>query len=196
MRRNKTAKRAASKPRQARNTSSLNQLEKDYLTAPAKLAAQIAKEISASRQQENKLKKAVNKAQAQVKAADARVKNAAKVKTAAGKKQLNTAKKVHGEAVRIQATLGKQLQEVSKTLNGLFYKQDKFTTIGKYVSQFDKQWAKDSKKASVKAKSKAKTQTKKAKSKTQPHQQVQQFDNIETVTFDTVRLDEPTEMAS
>src|SRR5690349_8342940 len=104
MPRKKIAKRA--NPRQMNNNlTTLQKMENDFWATPAKLAAQLNKEISVSKQNEIKLKNEVKKCQQQLKSADASIKAAAKVKTAAGKKQLFKTKKLYKLAVQEFANL-------------------------------------------------------------------------------------------
>lgn len=191
MRRNKIVKRASK-----RQMTPVHQMEKEIFTIPAKLVAQLNKEISALKQKENKIKNAFNKINAQIKKSAVRVKTADKLKhTSAGKKQLNKAKKSHNEIVKSQAAYNKNLQEIMHSLENSENKQSKLIALGKHLNQFEKDWAKNSKqmKASA-AKSKPKKTVAKAKkivpTMDRPHAEPYE------ATLDHIRHDETADVAS
>lgn len=189
MPRNKTGKRTAKRQVKVNTLVTVQKLEKDFMGIPAKLAAQLNKEVNALKQKENKLKNAASKAKAQLKNSDARVKAASKMKTAAGKKQLNAAKKAHSETVKAHAALNSQLQEATQSLESVVQKQAKFSSLSKHLNQFEKEWAKNSKK--MKARKKVKARKVKASVEAmQPH-----FQPMEAA-MDEHRLNETSEIAS
>lgn len=201
MSRNKTAKRTAKRPSPSKNITlaTAQKIEKDFVEAPARLIAQLNKEIAAAQTKENKLKNAANKIKAQVKNSEARVKAAAKAKnTSAGKKQLNVAKKAHAEIAKAQADLDKQLKEANQSLESIANKHAKFVALSKHLSQFEKEWAKKAKKlkASKKAKIKAKTKKVTAKAKLPVVEPEQPHVESYATTINNVRLEETTEIAS
>jgi phage shock protein A len=141
MSRRKTKKPSA-KRNQSKSSNAPQAVEKDFLNAPAKLAAQLSKDLAAHKQAEAKLKAAVAKLKASSQ------KNKTGAKAAAAKKSL--------------AALTKQLQEVARSLNDVNGKLAKMNAIRKLLTQFEKDWAKKAK--AVKAK-KAKPAAKKSSSR-------------------------------
>ncbi len=139
----------------------LKKVEKDFLATPSKLVKQLNKEILTHRKKEKALKKETAKNKLQIKTAETRMKSVAN--TAAGKKQLKTAKKTYQQALKAQAGLDKQLVKIAKTLEALGNTQTKLTALGKHLKQFNKEWL-------TKSKSPLKTtlRTKKLKSQTPP----------------------------
>jgi hypothetical protein len=178
MPRKKIAKRA--NPRQMNNNlTTLQKMENDFWATPAKLAAQLNKEISVSKQNENKIKNEVKKCQQQLKSADASIKAAAKVKTVAGKKQLVRAKKLYKLAVQEFANLNKQCNEATKSLHQLMQKQLKLIALSKYLKQFDKEWIKNSK-TKTKAKVKSRRRIKQEIQHPKVISNIQELPHIET----------------
>lgn len=205
MSRNKTAKHNAKRALVKNTIASTDKMEKDIASVPAKLAAQLNKEITSLKQKENKLKTAHNKIKTDVKNWETRIKAASKAqKSAAAKKRLNAAKKAYTQANKTQDGVSKELQQTVQTLETLLNKQAKFTALSKLLNQFEKEWARNSKKASAanKAKAKKKKSAKKSKvAKTpavpvtipaeQPH-----FESVETMTAgNEISSSEATEMA-
>jgi len=191
MPRNKTKKRINKKSQMANNIlATVQKMEKDLMNAPFDLSAQLDKEINAHIKKENKLGNALDKAEKQVKTAEKRV-TAAEAKTStAAKKQLKVAMKKYKQATIDEASLAKQLQAVTNTLTTLLDKQDKFDALGKFVSQFDKEWTKSVKKE------KAKTQTKKTKAKAKTESDTAEPFLQAVEMDDDSGLEEITELAS
>lgn len=190
MPRKKTAKRTT-KRRMTKNTLAIMQkLEKDFLQAPAKLADQLNKEILSLKQKENKLKNVINKIKAQIKNSETRVQTATKFKnTSAGRKQLNIAKKAYSETVKTQTALSKQSQEITKLLDVITKKQTKLAALRKHLSQFEKEWAANSKKIKNKVTANPKTIA-------PPMLEQPNVIASATTTTDNARLNEITEITS
>jgi len=195
MPRNKIAKRT--KKRQTINNvlANMQKIEMDLMRIPAKLAAQLNKEVNTHQRKERKLTKAVNKVNSLLIKAETRVQSAIESKTASSKKMLKKAKKAYNDMAKTHTELNNQLQYISNTLGLLLNKQDKLISLDKHLSQFEKEWAKASKKTKATAKSKkAKVKTKSVspgltvveQSKVEPGQK----------SLDTIRIDEPAEIAS
>jgi len=159
MSRKKNVKYIAKRKNTALPAITAQKLEKDFLKAPAKLAAQLNKEVAVLKQSENKFKISINKLKAQAQ----KSKNPTKTRTIA--KNLSA--------------LTKQLQETTKTLNTTAAKKTKMIALKKHLSQFDKEWAKQSKTVKTKATSTSKPKktgsrnTKKNLTPTAPIQQPQ-----------------------
>lgn len=159
MPRNKTGSRTAKRQNTTSPLATIKQMEKDFSQAPAQLAAHISKEIAAHKQQQNKLKNALEKTKAQAKTSEKRMKS-----MKGNKKQLTAAKKAHAEVIKTQTGLTKQLQDVAHSLESFSAAQAKTVALRKALAQFDKDWAKNVKKLEAKAKAKAKSKKKKVKS--------------------------------
>lgn len=121
------------------------QLEKDFSSTPAKLAAHVKKEIASHKQNQVKVKKAVAQCSSLIKSLEGRIKATASGKTVTAKKQFKTAKKLHVEARRSHIDLSKQLLHVGKSIDALQLQQAKCIALGKCLAQFNKDWAKQAK---------------------------------------------------
>lgn len=190
MSRNKTAKRI-NKRQALNNLATLQKIEKDFLTTPVKLAGHLNKEIASLKQKESKLKKEITKNNAQIKNAETRIKLSTKSKTATGKRQLTSAKKVFKKIMKNHFGLNKQYHTLTKSLQQLIEKQTKLLALGKYLKQFDKEWLKNSKKL-PKTKPKSKKQLPQSKTTSSIQEQPQTVD-IQDNRVDTVKLPETTE---
>jgi len=132
------------------------EVEKDFLGMPAKLAALYRSEVAALKQQEKKLGTELKKAKADKKAAEAKQAALAKAKnTATAKKQIAAAKKASVEAGKMIKTIIAQLEQASKNGQKLAAKQTKFSQISIQLVKLDKQLSKTAHKV-VKARKKAK----------------------------------------
>lgn len=199
MSRKKTARRAAKRQSMNNKSSMAQAMEQEFMRTPAKLSAQLNKDILVLKQKENKLKTALNKQKSQAKNSESRIKAAASKTTAAGKKQLKKAKKAHKVLVKNQAALNKQLQSASKLLQAAMDKQAKLMALKKHLMQFEKDWAKGAKKVAVKAKVKTK-QRKRAQvmepmKMNRPVQELPQVQNFENSIGDGI-VSERTEITS
>ena len=184
MRKIKTGKRSV-------KASGKQQMEKQFLHGPAKWASQITKEVNVSRKKEDKLVNAISKVKSQLKTAEIRVRAA---KNNANKKQLNVAKKTHGNIVKTHLQLSNQLQEIKKTLEALANKQAKVINLRKQLSQFESEWTKVSRKPSAKAK--VKTTKQKISRMEPPTVKQPQHEPVEMTLIENVMLDEATKIAS
>lgn len=213
MSRKKSAKRSAKRQTMTNILATVQKLEKEFIQVPAQLANRLTKEINTHQKQESKLAKALNKASSLAKKAESRFKALvnAKSPSAANKKQVKIAKNAHNDAKQLHAELSKQLQAVTTSIEALLSKQSKLESLGKYLNQFEKEWAKairDAKKAAkhkaeakanAKANAKAKTKTKKrasSKAKTETHTTEQPRFVDTDATVDHVGFDEVAELAS
>jgi hypothetical protein len=197
MSRRKTAKRTTQRQTTNKSFAAVQKMEKDFLQAPAKLAAQLNKEISPLKQKESKLKTAINKIREQLKNSEKRIQTAKTKPTSIGKKQLHAAKKGHSNILKTHITLNKQLQEITKSLETVAAKQAKFIALRKHLNQFKKEWAKEAKiiktKANTKIKTKAPTKrTSKLKTSPIEHPQTEHVERM----MDETRFDETTEATS
>lgn len=193
MPRNKIAKRT--KKRQTINNvlANLQKMEMDLMRIPAKLVAHLDKEVTAYKRKENKLVKAANKANSALIKAEARLQSAIDSKSASSKKTLKKAKATYNTVTKTQDDLNDQLQHICNTLDLLVNKQDKLISLDKCLNQFEKDWVKASKK------SKSNAANKKGKGKSKPSElNLVEQSTAEPVqpSLDTVRIDEPVEIAS
>src|SRR5438552_14055151 len=108
MPRTKTAKRTSKRQNARDSMNHYQKLEKEFLGIPGKFAGQVKKDILTHKQKEQKLKAAWNKNKDHLKTVESRIKAVAKNKnTSTGKKQWNTFKKAHTEALRNHTGLKK-----------------------------------------------------------------------------------------
>ncbi len=175
----KPAKRST--PMKRRNSASvkkvagnhLMQLEKEFSSTPAKLAAHVKKEIASHKQNQMKVKKAVAQCSSLIKSLEGRIKTTAGGKTVSAKKQFKTAKKLHAEARRSHTDLSKQLQTIGKSIDALQLQQAKCIALGKCLSQFNKEWSKQAKMLVAKKSKPKATRKSKATYNTSPSHQDQ-----------------------
>ncbi|TAK71731.1 MAG: hypothetical protein EPO11_10985 [Gammaproteobacteria bacterium] len=198
MSRKKTAKNAA------KHLSRVNtqQWEKDFLKMPVKLAKKLKKEISLAAKKENKLAKTLNKLKTQLKTTETQMKAAEKnAYTSTGKKQYKAAKKMHKGLVKTQKIASKQLEAATQSVEKLTGTQDKLHALHHHLTQFEKEWAKETKsnkKTKMKAKPASRTKTKKVSNKAVASvMQEPAMESFETIMENT-RLNEhePAEMTS
>ncbi|MDR3477326.1 MAG: hypothetical protein P4M14_04775 [Gammaproteobacteria bacterium] len=155
-----------SQPKKAANHLA-NTLEKDFRDIPAKLIAQLRKEVATLAQQEKKLKVELKKADAQKKAS--KTKHAAltlkakKKPSATSKKLMNLAKMTHDKTLKTIQDLTKQLDQIKAETKTVATKQAKFAAIATQLNQFEKQWALKAKKATKIAPKARKKTTRKQK---------------------------------
>lgn len=199
MSRKKTARRIAKRQSPNKNASITQKMEQEFMRTPAKLSAQLNKDIIVLKQKENKLKAAFNKQKSQVKNSENRINVAALKTTAMGKKQLKKAKKAHSALLKNQAVLNKQLNATTKLLHAAMDKQAKLAALKKQLNQFEKDWAKSAKKVTVKDKAKARprkvTQVSEPIKTTRSVPELPQVQNFETSIGDGI-VSERTEITS
>ncbi|EKD72082.1 MAG: hypothetical protein ACD_46C00014G0003 [uncultured bacterium] len=162
----KTRKTNKRKPSPSKNSFSLvQQIEKDLLSAPAQLIAQLTKEAASYKQKETKLKISLNKVKGQLAQIQKRIDAFTKSNTAASKKQLKTAKKTLTTLIASQKTLNKELQDTTKSIELTNTKIAKMNALRKQLSQFEKDWTKKARALKTKtiSKPKAKRTVKKTK---------------------------------
>ena len=168
----KTAARKKQPSKQATKSpaSNLSRVESEFSAAPAKIAEQLAKDITALKQKENKLTTTLTKIQAQVSKITKTIAAAKKPATAAGKKQLVAAKKALNDTKKDHALSNAALKEVTAARVEAEIKLARVTALAKHLKEFDKVWAKQAKvlkdKAKAKAQPKAKGKSKAKKSAT------------------------------
>ncbi|HEX4046176.1 MAG TPA: hypothetical protein VHZ76_10985 [Gammaproteobacteria bacterium] len=153
MARKKTAKRQVSK---RDGLSIIKKLEKDFLTAPAKLTASFNKAIKALKKQKSKLEGALNRISGQVKKGEKRLGQALQSTTSKGKKLAKTEKKALAKTTKNRAQLTKQLQQLTKSIEETANKQEKILALRKQLSQFEKEWRPTQSKSTANIKAKAK----------------------------------------
>ncbi len=162
----KTAARKKQPTKQAAKSpaSNLSRVESEFSAAPAKIAEQLAKDITALKQKENKLTTTLTKIQAQVSKITKTIAAAKKPATAAAKKQLLAAKKALNDTKKDYALSNAALKEVTAARADAELKFARVTALAKHLKEFDKIWAKQAKvlkdKAKAKAQPKAKTKSK------------------------------------
>lgn len=183
----KKAATTKSKNATTRNTTTAQQIEKDFLQTPSKITTQLNKEVATLKQQDKKLKAAVDKLTTQ----------AAKAKSTSAKKA--TEKKLKTATATWQAN--------AKTLAQLTVQQAKTIELRKQLSQFEKNWSKKAKdllsKAIAKAmpkpkptpKAKPKKTTAKAATYIKPVTVQPIVESFET-SFDDARQEEAVETTS
>lgn len=193
MPRKKTAKRNTKRSVIQKSTGPIlntQKMQKELLQAPIKLAARINKEALGLKQKENKLQSAIAKIKNQLKNTEARIKAASKSKnTAAGKKQLKVAKKVHSEALKAQTGLAKQLNEVAKALESASLEQAKLSALRKHLNQFEKEWTKQAREQKAKTKTAKPRSVKQNRKEALPLYQEPRIEPIETI-IEEIRLDD------
>lgn len=193
MARKKVTKRATKKRVSTTQVSSLQQFEKTLIELPAKMAALAEKSLKALKQKETKLKSAVQKATQQLKATETKLKTATQSKqSTAGKKQLNMAKKLLAEATAIYRVLTKELHEVTSAVAQAANKLAKCTSLRKFLTQFEKEWSKQTKATKTKPKTKRRSTKKTASHNSQNTEQ----SNVEkfNTSVENVNMDEESEM--
>lgn len=132
------------------------EVEKDFLGMPAKLAALYRNEVAVLKQQEKKLGTELKKVKADKKAAETKqVALSRAKKTATAKKQIAAAKKASVEAGKMIKTIMVQMDQASKNAHKLAAKQTKFSQISIQLIKLDKQLSKATPKV-VKARKKVK----------------------------------------
>ena len=184
MPRNKSPKRVAKRQPTQNSLRNLIKVEKELLAIPGKIAAQLNKEVNAYKLKETKSAKALSKIRAAVSKAETRSQNAQAKSTPAAKKLFKKFKKTYDAAIKTWAKADKQHQDINSALDVLLQKQTKFIALDKHLSQFEKEWSKNSKN----------TQNKKSKVKASPAKEHSQ-ERME-VLIDNARVNEPTELAS
>lgn len=148
MPRNKSTKRARKQQKSSNPLVGIQKMEMDWLKAPAKMAAQLAKQIQINEKQESKLNKAVKKINAQANKAEA------KVESAVAKKQIKIATKKLDAIVKAQSDFNKQLQMITNTLDGLNGTRSRLNALQKCIHQFNADWNKAAKNANSNKKQK------------------------------------------
>lgn len=155
----KTAKRAAKRRTKITAAVTWQQMEKDFQTAPTKMAAQLTKDVSNHRKKQSGLQIEINKIKERVKKTETRINTAKKIKhTIAGHKQLKAASKEQQNLNKTLASLNKELSTIIKSIDAAAQKQTKLLALRKNISQFDKTWASQAKKLKA-AKATQKTTT-------------------------------------
>lgn len=163
MRRNKAAKRTKKRPSLNKGMN-VQKMEQAMLSAPAKMALQLNKEITVLRKKESKLKNATNKMSAKVKKSESRIKSANKSNlTTMGKKQLKKAKLAHQDNIETQGNLEKQLVTIMQALSAANQHQAKLAALRKHLTQFEKDWTAQRKQNQAKTLSKPKKKVVKRK---------------------------------
>lgn len=205
MARKKTAKRSAKRQPFRNAVTTIEQMEKDFVKTPARLAGQLKKEITALKTKENKLKQALGKVNMNVKMSEKKLEDASsKRDTVALRKKYMKLKKSYHAYMKEHARLDKELQSATKSLNTLITHQAKLTALNKYIKQFDKEWLNKSKgiKKDKVGKSKTKMETVVEKPKeiishqsTEPVYASQQPKYDDFVTRETITIEE-TEISS
>jgi len=182
------------------NTASMiKKMEKEFMQAPAKIVAQINKDLKSIKQKEIKLSKAANKNQHQLHNAESRLVSAEKSShTAAGKKRFKIMQRKHDALVKAQDKLNQQVETHSGRVTEMENQQAKFNAIIKQLAQFDKDWAKNSKMNASAANAKTKNRKQKQKDVEIPNNiatiERTQTDDVQTL-FDEISLDESSETA-
>lgn len=190
MSRRKTKKLAAKKRPVVKNSAlNVQKMEMEILEAPAKLAAHLNKLVASLKQKEAKLQKAADKNQSQI------IRAQKQLKSSAGKREHNKAKKSLAESMKAHSMLTKELKEATKSYESYSSKQTKFVELHKTLNQFEKEWPKkfkllNSSKQTTKVK--AARATRKAKSLPSVAEQP----SIENFNTDNVMLNETTDITS
>lgn len=138
------ARKKAGKPSSKRETkSALQRLEQELKDSPARLTAEVAKEIKNLKTKEAKLKASSIKLKAKVKELASRYLNAEKnKKTPSGKKKFAALKKQHDLQLKKSNGLEKELKAQSNAVATATNKHAKYSALKKHISQFEKDWAK------------------------------------------------------
>jgi hypothetical protein len=126
-------------------STAITALEKTFKELPGKLVAQGRKEIGVLKQKEKKLAAQLKKATTQHQTATKQVatytaKNKTKP-TAAGKKQLGTANSTVAKHKKTVTGLTTELNAVKAQTKTLSSHTNKYTTLGKTITSFGKDWS-------------------------------------------------------
>lgn len=142
------------KPTQTK-TSNVAKLETEFFATPARLAAELIKEVAAEKQKAAKYAATVTKIEAQANKVAKTIATAKTPTTAAAKKQLLAAKKALNDTKKdltlSNTALRTATQEVAKAETRLARAQ----ALAKYLKDFEKTWATQAKKLQAEAKAKA-----------------------------------------
>jgi colicin import membrane protein len=122
--------------------ATIQKMEKEFFKTPATLAKQLQQETTAIKQNQGTLKATLAKIAAQHKANK-------------GKALSAKAKKAQKAAIKLQKSVEKELNAATKTLASVQTQQTKLAALSKYLTGFDKIWAKEVKAAAAKAKAAA-----------------------------------------
>jgi hypothetical protein len=147
MARKKNSKRAKLADKSPANASLIKKMEKTLTQTPLKLAKLINKEVSSLKKKQNKLKSTIDKINQQIKKHEKRLVTAAKIDSAAGKKQAKAAQQKLNAALKIQRNLEQQWEQTSLPLDKAANMQSKFVALNKHLESFEKEWAKQAKTA-------------------------------------------------
>lgn len=150
MPRKKNAKSASKKSTTKNQTTKSNisnataALQKALQDAPAKIIAQLNKEIATAKQNEKRLQAALKKAQSAKSAAEkqfAAITSKHKAKpTAASKKQLAKQKQNFDKNSKTLAEITNQANQSKAQITHLTSQQAKYAELTKRIAQFDKEW--------------------------------------------------------
>lgn len=165
MPRKKVVKNAARKKQPSKQATKnpanlLQKIENDFAEAPARIAEQLSKEITALKQKESKLNTTIAKIQTQVSKIEKSIAAAKNASTAAGRKQLAAAKKVLNDTKKDHSISIAALKDTVKSLADAEIRLARIYALAKHLKQFDKDWAKQAKKLKDKEKAKAATKKK------------------------------------
>jgi len=161
-------------------------MEKDFRSAPAKIAAEYRNEVAILKQQDGKLKAELKKAQLVQKALAALTgKN-----TAAAKKQLATVKKTQVALIKAVKESTKQLEQIKKLGKAKTEKHQLFTAIGRQLSKLEKELSQKKPAATAKAKPAKKTRKTSAKAKPATFSKHETQPEAQSVTHTESRVEE------
>lgn len=141
-----------------RQISSLaEKTEQILLTMPRIIATQIGKDLVALKQQQNKLKIDVKKAEILKKKCLTQQVLLKKAKTAAARKQLTKNQQALQQTTALITMLTRSIDLVSKQELALTKKRDKYTALQAQLIRFEKEWVKkpSAKKSKIKAKARS-----------------------------------------
>jgi predicted nucleic acid-binding Zn-ribbon protein len=141
----KRSKKVQKSTKSSVKVSRVQKLEQEFLSAPTKIMAELSKECATLKKQETKIMKTLSKTKTQLNAAEKRIKQAT-----GNKKQLAAAKQQVKDITSLQNSLTKQLHNVSKTLAARMNDQARFAALSKHLTQFNKDWVKQSRKTKAK----------------------------------------------
>jgi len=119
-----------------------DRMEKDFRSAPARIAAEYRKEVVILKQQEFKLKTELKKAAILQKALKTKHTVLSTKKTATAKKQLTAMKKVQIQLTKAVKDSMKKLEQIQKLCKIKAEKQAKFTAISKQLGKLEKELSK------------------------------------------------------
>src|SRR5215208_1126825 len=137
MARNKTAKKSYKTTKNKLDLATISQIEKEFLSLPAKLATQINQKLTANKQDGAKILSDLSQIEKKIKHIETRIQKVSKVKhTATGKNQIAAAKKKFQKMNKTSKNLEQEYDDLTHETHSLVEKQAKLMALSKHLNQF------------------------------------------------------------